>query len=126
MIDWENIVFPAASVIASSAIAVWQAKKTARSEIEKLQAVWAHERETACDADFDNMVATVSLYAKDPSPRAFIDATNAVGVYRAKAAGAVAEAVDVLSQRIIRYNPDKDAVLQQLDVVIKCKRGDRT
>lgn len=126
MIDWENVIFPAIGVLVSSGLAVWQAKKTAKAEIEKLQAVWAHEKETACDADFDSMVAAVLLYAKDPSLKAFIDATNAVGIYQAKASGAVAEAVDRLSHLIIRYSPDKDAVLRQLDEVIKCKRGDRT
>lgn len=123
MIDWENIVFPAISVIVSSAISVWQAKKTARSEIEKLQAVWSHEKEIACDADFDKMVTVVSMFAKKPSPGGFRDAENAVAVYRAKAEIELAPLVDQLSALIVDIRPDCNAISQKLSDIISWKRN---
>lgn len=98
------------------------AKQAAKAEIKKLQAIWAHEKETACDADFDKMVSTVSLYAKYPSPNVFHDATDAVAVYRAKATGGIAVEVDKLSGLIERFTPNCDAILKQLNTVIECKR----
>ena len=33
------------------------AKQAAKAEIKKLQTIWAHEKETACDTEFDSMAA---------------------------------------------------------------------
>lgn len=108
---------------AISGIVAWVvAKQAAKAEIKKLQAIWAHEKEAACDADFDKMVSTVSLYAKYPSPNGFHDATDAVAVYRAKATGEIAVEVDKLSGLIERFTPNCDAILKQLNTVIECKR----
>ena len=93
-----------------------------KQKIEKLKAIWAHEKEAACDSDFDAMVAAVSLYAKYPSPANFQSATNAVGIYRAKATGEAAEKVDELSRLIVRECPNRAAVSDQLQAVIECKR----
>lgn len=98
------------------------AKQAAKAEIKKLQTIWAHEKETACDADFDKMVSAVSLYAKYPSPNGFHDATDAVAVYRAKASGEMAIEVDKLSGLIERFTPNCDAISKQLNAVIECKR----
>ena len=61
---------------AISGIVAWVvAKQAAKAEIKKLQTIWAHEKETACDADFDKMVSAVSLYAISmprPMPSPFI------------------------------------------------------
>lgn len=108
---------------AISSIVAWiVAKQAAKAEIKKLQTIWAHEKETACDADFDKMVSAVSLYAKYPSPNGFHDATDAVSIYRAKATGEIAVEVDKLSGLIERFTPNCDAVLKQLNTVIECKR----
>lgn len=98
------------------------AKQAAKAEIKKLQTIWAHEKETACDTEFDSMAAAVTLYAKWPSPKGFQDATNAVAIYRAKATGEIAVEVDKLSGLIERFSPNCDAILKQLNVVIECKR----
>lgn len=98
------------------------AKQAAKAEIKKLQAIWAHEKETACDADFDKMVSTASLYAKCPSPKGFEDTTNAIAIYRAKATGEMAVEVDKLSGLVERFTPNRDAVLAQLNAVLECKR----
>lgn len=98
------------------------AKQAAKAEIKKLQTIWAHEKETACDTEFDSMAAAVTLYAKWPSPKGFQDATNAVAIYRAKATGEIAVEVDKLSGLIERFSPNCDAILKQLNVVIEFKR----
>ena len=98
------------------------AKQATKAEIKKLQAIWAHEKETACDADFDKMVSAVSLYAKYPSPNGFHDATDAVAIYRAKATEKMAVEVDKFSGLIERFRPNCDAILEQLKAVIECKR----
>lgn len=123
MIDWPEILLAAGGTVASVCLAIWKAKKTAKSEIEKLQTIWAHEKETACDADFDAMVAAVSLYAKRPAPKDFQDATNAVAIYRAKASGDMAKEVEKLSSLILRECPNCVAVSEQLGVIIACKRN---
>lgn len=108
---------------AISGIVAWiVAKQAAKAEIKKLQTIWAHEKETACDADFDKMVSAVSLYAKYPSPNDFHAATDAVAVYRAKATEEMAVEVDKLSGLIERFSPNCDAILKQLNAVIECKR----
>ena len=70
-ISWGEIGVSAFSVLASAGVSVYISKRTAKAEIEKLKAIWAHEKEAACDSDFDAMVAAVSLYAKYPSPANF-------------------------------------------------------
>ena len=108
---------------AISGIVAWVvAKQAAKAEIKKLQTIWAHEKETACDADFDKMVSAVSLYAKAPSPKGFDNTTNAVAVYRAKASGEMAVEVDKLSGSIERFAPNCDAISKQLNAAIECKR----
>lgn len=98
------------------------AKQAAKAEIKKLQTIWAHEKETACETEFDNMAAAVTLYAKWPSPKGFQDATNAVAIYRAKVTGEMATEVDKLSRMIVRTSPGYEIILTQLDAIIECKR----
>ena len=108
---------------AISGIVAWVvAKQAAKAEIKKLQTIWAHEKETACDADFDKMVSAVSLYAKHPSPNGFRDATDAVAIYRAKATDGMAVEVDKLSGLIEQFTPNCEAISKQLNTVIECKR----
>lgn len=121
-ISWGEIGVSAFSVLASAGVSVYISKRTAKAEIEKLRAIWAHEKETACDSDFDAMVAAVSLYAKYPAPANFQSATNAVGIYRTKATGEAAEKVDELSRLIVRECANCAAVSAQLQAVIECKR----
>lgn len=82
-ISWGEIGVSAFSVLASAGVSVYISKRTAKAEIEKLKAIWAHEKEAACDSDFDAMVAAVSLYDMQsirlpqtfsplPTPSAFI------------------------------------------------------
>lgn len=98
------------------------AKQAAKAEIKKLQTIWAHEKETACETEFDSMAAAVTLYAKWPSPKGFQDATNAVAIYRAKVTGEMATEVDKLSQMIVRTSSEYRPILTQLDAIIECKR----
>lgn len=108
---------------AISGIVAWiVAKQAAKAEIKKLQTIWAHEKETACDADFDKMVSAVSLYAKYPALKGFEDAANAVAVYRAKATEEMAVEVDKLSGLVERVSPNCDAISKQLNAVIECRR----
>lgn len=108
---------------AISGIVAWiVAKQAAKAEIKKLQTIWAHEKETACDTEFDSMAAAVTLYAKWPSPKGFQGATNAVAIYRAKATGEMATEVDKLSQMIVRTSSEYRPILTQLDAIIECKR----
>ena len=60
-ISWGEIGVSAFSVLASAGVSVYISKRTAKAEIEKLRAIWAHEKEAACDSDFDAMVAAVSF-----------------------------------------------------------------
>lgn len=81
-ISWGEIGVSAFSVLASAGVSVYISKRTAKAEIEKLKAIWAHEKEAACDSDFDAMVAAVSNYMQSirlpqtfsplPTPSAFI------------------------------------------------------
>ena len=48
MNDWAEIILAVAGTTASVSLAIWQAKKTAKAEIEKLQAIWAHEKGNYC------------------------------------------------------------------------------
>ena len=59
----KEIVISFGCAVISGIVAWIVAKQAAKAEIKKLQTIWAHEKETACDADFDKMVSTVSLYA---------------------------------------------------------------
>lgn len=108
---------------AISGIVAWiVAKQAAKAEIKKLQTIWAHEKETACETEFDSMAAAVTLYAKWPSPKGFQDATNAVAIYRAKATGEMATEVDKLSWMIVRTLSGYENILIQLDAIIERKR----
>lgn len=120
--DWGEFASSAFGVLVSAIVSVYLAKKTAKVEIEKLKAVWGHEKESALDAEFDKMVSSVSMYAKRPSLENFRDATNAVAVYQAKATGEMADAVDLLSSMISRDSHNPSAILAQLDAVIEIKR----
>lgn len=98
------------------------AKQAAKAEIKKLQTIWAHEKETACETEFDSMAAAVTLYAKWPSQKGFQDATNAVAIYRAKVTGEMATEVDKLSRMIVRTSSGYENILIQLDAIIERKR----
>lgn len=125
MIDWENVAVSAVGVIASGFVAVWQARRTAKLEIEKLKAVWEHEKEIAHDSDFDNMVAAVSLFVRDGSRDSFQAATKAVAIYRAKAPKELAGSVDKLSWLMTDTNTARYDVEEQLDKIISDMRGTR-
>lgn len=119
---WIEGIISLSGVALSALVSIFLARKTAKTEIEKLKAVWEHEKEAALDAEFDKMVSSVSMFAKRPSTQDFRNATNAVAVYQTKATGEMADAVDLLSGMIIRDNYDSAAILAQLDAVIEIKR----
>ena len=80
-ISWGEIGVSAFSVLASAGVSVYISKRTAKAEIEKLRAIWAHEKEAACDSDFDAMVPPFpymqsirlpQTFSPLPTPSAFI------------------------------------------------------
>lgn len=122
MNDWANILLTVAGTAASVSLAIWQAKKAAKAEIEKLQTIWAHEKETAYDAEFDEMVAAVSLLVKHPAIANFTTAISKVGAYRSKATGELAEVIDKLNDLLDRGNLNYSEIEETLNAAIECKR----
>lgn len=118
----KEVIISIGCAMISGFVAWIVAKQAAKAEIKKLQTIWAHEKETACDADFDKMVSSVSLYAKYPSMKSFHDATDAVAIYRAKVTKEMAVEVDELSGLIDPFAPNCNAILKRLNAVIECKR----
>lgn len=121
-INWIDVVVSVLSISASAGVSIYISKKTAKAEIEKLQAIWEHEKETACDADFDQIVADVTAYLKYASVANFQTATNSVAIYRAKATGDIAGKVDKLDKLIVRNAPNFAEIENALCAVIECKR----
>lgn len=108
---------------AISGIVAWiVAKQAAKAEIEKLQAIWAHEKETAYDTEFDEMVAAVSLLVKHPAIANFTTAISKVGAYRSKAPGELAEVIDKLNDLLDRGNLNYSEIEETLNAAIECKR----
>lgn len=97
-------------------------KASGKGRNQEMQTIWAHEKETACETEFDSMAAAVTLYAKWPSPKGFQDATNAVAIYRAKVTGEMATEVDKLNRMIVRTSSGYENILIQLDAIIERKR----
>ena len=122
MNDWVEIILAVAGTTASVSLAIWQAKKTAKSEIEKLQAIWAHEKETTYDAEFDEMVAAVSLFIKHPASANYNAAVSKVGSYRSKSAGELAAMVDKLDALLDRHSLNYAEIDRALTAAIECKR----
>lgn len=108
---------------AISGIVAWVvAKQAAKAEIKKLQTIWAHEKETAYDAEFDEMVAAVSLLVKHPAIANFTTAISKVGAYRSKATGELAEVIDKLNDLLDRGNLNYSEIEETLNAAIECKR----
>lgn len=122
MNDWANILLTVAGTAASVSLAIWQAKKAAKAEIEKLQTIWTHEKEIAYDAEFDEMVAAVSLLVKHPAIANFTTAISKVGAYRSKATGELAEVIDKLNDLLDRGNLNYSEIEETLNAAIECKR----
>lgn len=122
MNDWANILLTVAGTAASVSLAIWQAKKAAKAEIEKLQAIWAHEKETAYDTEFDEMVAAVSLFIKHPASANYNTAVSKAGSYRSKAAGELAAMVDKLDTLLDRNSLNYAEIDRALTAAIECKR----
>lgn len=109
--------------VAISCFSSWHiAKHTAKSEIVKLQTLWAHERESANDAAFDNMVKAVNRYLKDTSLEAFVSALDSVSLCRANLTCEIAVLVDQLDPFIIRGTPDRPALSAKLQELVQYKR----
>lgn len=126
MNDWANILLTVAGTAASVSLAIWQAKKAAKAEIEKLQTIWAHEKEIAYDAEFDEMVAAVSLLVKHPAIANFTTAISKVGAYRSKATGELAEVIDKLNNLLDRGSLNYSEIEETLNAAIECKRKDNS
>lgn len=108
---------------AISGIVAWVvAKQAAKAEIKKLQTIWAHEKETAYDAEFDEMVAAVSLLVKHPAIANFTTTISKVGAYRSKATGELAEVIDKLNDLLDRGNLNYSEIEETLNAAIECKR----
>lgn len=108
---------------AISGIVAWiVAKQAAKAEIKKLQTIWAHEKEIAYDAEFDEMVAAVSLLVKHPAIANFTTAISKVGAYRSKATGELAEVIDKLNDLLDRGNLNYSEIEETLNAAIECKR----
>lgn len=108
---------------AISGIVAWVvAKQAAKAEIKKLQTIWAHEKETAYDTEFDEMVAAVSLLVKHPAIANFATAISKVGAYRSKATGELAEVIDKLNDLLDRGNLNYSEIEKTLNAAIECKR----
>ena len=112
--------------VALSALVSWfTARHTAKAEIKRLQAVWAHEEEAADNAALEEMISAVSLYVKNTSLPAFVAAQESVSVCRVRVAGELGQLVDELDTLVIRATPDRAAVSKKLDQVVQCKRGNK-
>lgn len=98
------------------------AKITAKSEIQKLRETWAHEKETAIDAEFDKMVSSVSAYLICSSLEKAIEASQAISTYRAKAADNLAPAVDAMSNLFENPKQNYYQIRQALDCIVEIKR----
>ena len=122
MNNWVEIILTVAGTAASVSLSIWQAKKTAKAEIEKLKTIWAHEKETAYDAEFDEMAAAVSLLVKHPAPANFNAAISKVGAYRSKASGELAVTIDNLNNLLGWGNLNYREIEKTLTAAIECKR----
>lgn len=78
-ISWGEIGVSAFSVLASAGVSVYISKRTAKAEIEKLQAIWAHEKEAACDSDFDAMVAAVCTQVRPKTSTSITQVSSSSG-----------------------------------------------
>lgn len=117
-----EIILSLAGVVISC-FSSWRiAKHTAKSEIAKLQTMWAHEKESANDAAFDNMVKAVNRYLKDTSIEAFAAALDSVSLCRARLTGDLADLVDQLDSFIVRGVPDRPALSAKLQELVQHKR----
>lgn len=98
------------------------AETTAKAEVFKLRETWAHEKELALDADFDEMVAAVSGFLRYGDLKQAIEAEQKTAICRAKATGELATTVDALSVVLSRQNPDRNTVQAKLDAAVEIKR----
>ena len=101
------------------------AKETITAEVERQKEVWKHERETAYNTEFAEMVTAITLYIKNPSDDNYKRAIGMVNVVRVKERGEFAETLDTLYY-LISEQCDKEFYLQQalqyLDNAIKQSR----
>lgn len=109
-------------ILVSAFLSYRISKATSSAEIKKLEATWQHEKESLADADFDKMVAAVTVYSANPVYGLFKPACEAVGVYRAKATGEMASAVDALSNCLMPRSDDTRALTAALANVIEERR----
>lgn len=117
-----EVLSGAVSAAASGLISWFIAKTAARSEIRKLRETWAHEKETAIDAEFDQMVSCVSAFLMHKTNPNAINAARAITVYRAKAAVDLAPAVDSLAGLFERPEQNQYRIREALDTIIELKR----
>lgn len=98
------------------------AKITAKAEIQKLRETWAHENESAYDADFDNMVAAVSNLIRFPSTPAAKEAIEKTALFRPKAIGEMADVVDEINAMLSRQCPNYELLAGKIDEAMRIKR----
>lgn len=111
------------SAIIAGIVSWGVAKIAAKAEIRKLRETWAHEKETAYDADFDNMVAAVSYFARFPSGSTVRSAIEKTAIFRSKASGELATVVDDITNILSRQCTDYSAILRKLDEAVELKRN---
>lgn len=119
---WVEIITPVVSAAASGLISWAIAKVSARAEIKKLRETWAHEKETAIDAEFDQMASSVSAYLMYKSLANAIEAAQTITTYRAKATADLAASVDSLSELFEHPEQNQQRIKQALDKIIELKR----
>lgn len=121
-INWGEVLVATISVVGSAIVSFCISQKTAKAEIEKLKAIWAHEKESAYDADFDEMIAAVSAFVKTRTNNNFTNSVAKVAAYRSKATGELATIVDKLNSLLDRNSLNYDEIDKELTIALKCKR----
>lgn len=98
------------------------AKHTAKAEIEKLNATWAHEKDAAFEENFESMVAAVNFFIKYGDIQTFRVASEKVAIVRAQSYSPLAYEVDKLNDCLSLKNTNFAKIQDALSAVIETKR----
>lgn len=118
-----NTAFVAICCSVVSGVVSWLvARYTAKAEIERLEATWAHERSAAFESCFAEMVGAVTYFVNHCDVGSFKDAVAKVAAVRSQATGGLANAVDELSSLLTLRGGDNRRIQAALTAVIDRKR----
>lgn len=117
---WITPALNVLAVLLSSFISYRISKNTLAAELKKLNTVWQHEKLVQSNAEFDEMVASVSVFLARPTYEFLESAARAVGVYRAKAPSDMIDAVDDLSSSL--STRDVSSISAALACLLKHRR----